>query len=234
MSLGRRRTLGELRYRNKLSLTVARKWSTDFSTNMLASVWKGVDLLSEEVFTFDPSQAEDDLERTITEWLEPRIKKFISDLAPYYLQLNTGERETRSPAPAQPPQYDMAFVFWENEEFKWPIEAKVLKSDTRGAVARYVKCLKEKFLTFGYAPFSSEAAMLGYLFKGDPAVAFKSIANRVPCELTSHPEFPERQHMISAHSREVPENKQETYPAEFRCHHLVMSIKQWDSKKEDF
>jgi len=222
----KRRTLGEVRYRKRPDLTTIRKWITQFSSTMLASVWKGFDLFTHEVLTFNPNQAEDDLERTITEWLDPRIRKFIDDHAPYYLQPNTGERGTRKPAPAMPPQYDLAFVFWEHEEMKWPLEAKVLKTDSTGSIGEYVATLKEKFLTCTYAPFSSEAAMIGYLFSGNPDVAFANIAARVPCHLKSHPEFGGRNHKVSTHVRTVPPEKRGIYPARFRCHHLLMQIKE--------
>jgi hypothetical protein len=230
MTPTRRLTLGELRYRKKPTLATLQQWSTEFSTNMLTSVWEGFDQLSREVFTVDPKQAEDDIERSITELLEPRIQRHIPDHAPYYLQHASAERESRSKAPAQPPIYDLAFVFWEDETFKWPLEAKVLKADTRAAVSRYVSCLREKFLTFKYSPFSSEAAMLGYLFSGQPGKAFISIAEEARCELAAHPEFSVRNHMISEHVRTVPENKKDRYTAELRCHHLMMAIEQCKSQ----
>lgn len=225
-----RLTLGELRYRKKPTLATLRRWSTEFSTHMLASVWEGFDQLTRDVFTVDPHEAQDDIERSITELLEPRIQRYIPDHAPYYLQHASAEREKRSKAPAQPRMYDLAFVFWEDETFKWPLEAKVLKSDTRAAVSRYVGCLREKLLTFKYSPFSSEAAMLGYLFSGKPATAFSSIAQEVRCEMTAHPDFNTRNHMTSEHVRKVPTNKRDSYPAELRCHHLMMVIEQFIPK----
>lgn len=205
MAPARRLTLGELRYRNRPSLETARRWSTEFSTNMLMSVWRGFDQLGQDLFEVDITQAEDDLERSITELLEPRIRRFIPDYAPYYLQHATAERESRSAAPAQPRLYDLAFVFWDDETFKWPLEAKVLKSDTASAVADYVKSLTEKFLKFKYAPFCSEAAMLGYLLAGDANTAFDSIAEKAECELAPHPDFSARQHKTSDHTRTVPQ-----------------------------
>lgn len=226
MARPRRLTLGELRYRKKPNLTTTRRWSTEFSTNMLMSVWNGFDLLKTEVLTVDPKQAEDDLERSITELLEPRIKRFVSEHAPYYLQHASGERESRSAAPAQPPLYDLAFVFWEDETFKWPLEAKVLKSDAETSMGDYIDSLSDKFLTFKYSPFSSEAAMLGYLLSGKPATALNSIAKRGAWGLTQHPEFPSRQHRTSEHTRAVPKDKIGVYPPELRCHHLMMLLEQ--------
>jgi len=226
MARPRRLTLGELRYRKKPSLTTMRRWSTEFSRNMLVSVWNGFDLLRADVFTVDPKEAEDDLERSITEMLEPRIKRFVAEHAPYYFQHATAERESRSAAPAQPPLYDLAFVFWEDETFKWPLEAKVLKSNSETAVADYVNSVSDRFLTFKYAPFASEAAMLGYLLSGRPDTAFKSIAKRGAWTLKPHPDFSSRDHRTSEHTRIVPPEKIDVYPSELRCHHLIMPIEQ--------
>lgn len=224
MARARRLTLSELRYRKRPSLSTTRQWSSDFAITMLESIWNGFDLFKSDVLTVDPKDAEDDLERSITELLEPRIKRFISQHAPYYLQHASGERESRSGSPAQPPLYDLAFVFWEDETFKWPLEAKVLKNDTTSAMGDYVDSLTDKFLKFKYAPFSSEAAMLGYLLSGKPDIAFDSIASRGGWTLTQHPQFSSREHRTSDHNRSVPASKIAMYPAELRCHHLMMVL----------
>jgi len=220
----KRRTLGEIRYDKRPNLTTIRKWNKQFATTMLGSVWQGFDLLVKEALQYDVTKAEDDLERTITEWLDPRIRRFVDEYAPYYLQHNTGERETRNPSPAMPPQYDLAFVFWENEEMKWPLEAKVLLNDSMASITDYVRCLKTKVLACKYAPFSSEAAMLGYLFSGSPNKVYSNIAAKVPCTLSHHPHFGGRHHKISNHLRAVPSHKKGIYPARFKCHHLMLGI----------
>jgi hypothetical protein len=67
--------VSELRFLERPQLAVADHWSRDFSTNLLKHVWHGYDLLCQDVLSpIDPSQAEDDLERDITELLEPRIR----------------------------------------------------------------------------------------------------------------------------------------------------------------
>lgn len=96
----------------------------------------------------------------------------------------------------------------------------MLSSD--GAVAKYIKEINENFITCRYAPLSSEGGMLGYLFSGDPSKAFSNIEAKVPCTLSHHPDFPNRDHKTSEHNRIVPSNKQ--YPAKFRCHHLLLKI----------
>lgn len=78
------------------------------------------------------------------------------------------------------------------------------------------------YLTCRYAPFSREAAMLGYLLKGMPEIAFKNIALAVARDLSDHPDFSERNHKTSDHDRTVPTGKK--YPVKFRCHYLLLQL----------
>lgn len=139
---------------------------------------------------------------------------------PFDVQHEVYEWESRQSAQAQPPQYDIAFFLRANERIIWPLEAKVLSSD--GAVAPYVQDIQNQFLTCRYAPFSSEGGMLGYLFSGEPSRAFNIIGVRVPCTLSHHPDFLDREHKTSAHQRTVPVSK--NYTRDFRCHHLILQI----------
>lgn len=202
---------------------LAGKWLPDASTRMLEWIWEGHDLLMREIMVLvDWSLAEDDLEREITELLEIRIRRSMPDAAPMYVQHEKKERETREPAPAQPPEYDIAFVLYANERIMWPIEAKILKTDQH--VAAYVRDLKNEFLTCRYAPFSREGAMMGYLFSGKPHSAFDKIARDLDTKLYRHPDFSNQNHRVSVHFRIVPTDK--SYPAYFQCHHLLMKLKQ--------
>jgi hypothetical protein len=221
----RRRTISELRYLTPANSKVAATWSKDFSTNLLGHVWRAYDRLREEVLSrIDVSEASDDLERNITELLEHRIERLMTGDEPFYVQHSTAERETRLPAPAQPPTYDIAFTLRSNERLKWPLEAKILDGDSSGSVAEYVRDIREEFLTCRYAPFSSEGAMLGYLVGGDADKAFESIAMRVPCELVRHPDFEDRKHRMSDHRRTVPPDRRDVFPEDFRCHHLILQM----------
>lgn len=163
---------------------------------------------------------EEQLERSITQSLERKIRRGMSGDEPFDIQHEVYEFETSFSAQAQPPQYDIAFIVKANERIIWPLEAKVLSSD--GAVAEYIKEINGNFLTCKYAPFSSEGGMLGYLISGDPNAAFRNIAAKVPCKLNDHPFFPNRNYKTSDHERTVPLGRQ--YPIEFRCHHLLLSI----------
>lgn len=218
----RRRTLLERRWPETSDfVAIARTWKSDATTILLSYIWKAYDLLLNEVLSqIEPKLIDDQLERSITQLLEPRIRKSMSGFEPFYAQHEVYEYETRQSPPAQPPQYDIAFILYENPRIMWPIEAKVLRSD--GSVAPYINDLKNEFLSCRYAPFSSEGAMLAYLFSGNPNTAFQHIEAKVSCELCHHPVFPERNHKYSDHIRLIPANKK--YPGQFRCHHLILMI----------
>lgn len=216
-------TVSELRWQDTHDFVeMAKTWREDASVILLTFVWQGYDLLQDEVLSqIDLSQAEEELERNITQPFELRIRRVMGGFEPFEIQHGPYENETRQSPPAQPPQYDLAFVLRANERIMWPLEAKVLRSD--GAVALYIKDLKNEFLTCYYAPFSSEGAMLGYLFSGNSSNVFRHLEAKIPCKLFHHPDFPDRDHKYSDHTRHVPANK--SYPPHFRCHHLILSMR---------
>jgi len=194
---------------------LAKRWHNDAIDILLDFTWKGLDRLKAQGLIFDPQQ--ENLEREITQLLEPEIREVMSGAEPYYLQHGPFESETRQPAPAQPPQYDLGFVLRANRRAIWPIEAKVLRTD--GATSDYVKDVQTAFLTATYAPFSSEAAMLGYLLSGSPAKTLAQIATALACTLRPHPRFLDRDHRLSRHTRNIPSGM--PYPADFTCHHMI-------------
>jgi hypothetical protein len=217
-----RNTLGELRWPNTPEFTaVAQSWAQDALARMLAFVWAAYDLLLTEVLSqIDCTQADAEVERSITQYLVPRIHRVMNGDEPFFVLHGPYEYETRMPAPAQSPQYDIAFILILNERIMWPLEAKILRTDS--AVADYATDIRNEFLTCRYAPFCREGGMLGYLLSGDVSVAFRSITAAVPCTLRSHPAFPSRPHKTSNHRRSVPSGK--PYPRTFRCHHLILEI----------
>lgn len=197
------------------------KWHKDGSAVLLGYVWKGYDSLCKQMISVDPvTQSDDDIERSITQLLEPEISAVMSGFEPFYIQHNSYEYETRKPSPAQPPEYDLAFVWHALPRIKWPLEAKVLKTDA--TTAEYISEIKSNFLTCRYAPFSAEAAMLGYLLKGKPGKVFDKIAVGLSCKLKDNPDFLDRDHKTSDHRRVVPKGKD--YPYSFRCHHMILKI----------
>lgn len=198
-----------------------RSWKESGSTVLLAIVWKACDRFQEdELARIDCSQEDEDLERNITQLLEPKMRKAMSGFEPFDVQHGPYEEESRKAAPAQPPQYDIAFVLRSNPRVMWPLEAKVLKTD--GQVAKYVNEIECNFLTCRYSPFSSEAAMLGYLLDGNCETAFFNIAKKGKWELRMHEGFAERDHRVSEHERNVPAGKD--YPRHFSCHHMLLRV----------
>lgn len=172
----------------------------------------------------------EDLERSLTQLLEPHIHQVITGDEPFCVQHGPYERETKVAAPAQPPQYDIAFVLFADKRIMWPLEAKVLKNDCRRDLKTYVADVKKQYLACRYAPFFSEAAMLGYLLAGSPKAVFGHIAAGVPCAFESQERFGQRPHRVSRHTRKVPTGKR--YPRGFTCHHLLLQFPSLSSQPE--
>lgn len=218
----RRLSISEARYpRTAEFVFLARVWSSDASDVLLGLLWDAYDLLAKEILSrINIAQSDEDLERSLTQLLEPRIRRLMSGEEPFYVQHGTYEHETSADPPAQPPQYDIAFVMNENPRVTWPVEAKVLRTDS--TVAPYVHELRTNYLTCRYAPFSREAAMLGYLRSGDPQEALKRLGRQIPCKMIQHPRFKNRPHKYSNHNRRTPRAK--GYVKRFKCHHMMMEI----------
>jgi hypothetical protein len=197
-------------------LALSMDWMRDQAELLLGFVWAAYDCMRANMPHVDGR----DLERSITQLLEPRIHRAMSGDEPFYIQHGAFERETMSPPPAQPPEYDLAFVLCAEERIMWPIEAKVL--ETPGRIADYARDVREEFLTCRYGPFTSAGAMLGYLLTGAAPDALATIAAKIDCSLESVSSFASRPHGASNHRRTVPAGK--TYPADFRCHHLILEF----------
>jgi hypothetical protein len=193
---------------------LAGQWAKDPAPQMLGFVWKAYD----EMLTKLPYVDGRDLERSITQLLEPRIREAMTGDEPYYIQHGAFERETMAPPPAQPPQYDLAFVLHADERIMWPLEAKVL--ETPGTLAEYGREVREQFLTCRYAPFTTSGAMLGYLLTGSAADALIKIGAKLNTTLDQVADFPQRPHRESMHKRNAPPGKQ--YPIDFKCHHMIL------------
>lgn len=196
-------------------IAAAAIWLGDVEQEFLDKIWAGYERLRHSHPTFDGR----DLERSITELLSQAIDDGIDGAAPYYVQHSPFERETMRPPPAQPPAYDLAFLWRANPRVMWPAEAKVLNSSD--ALADYLADIRDQYLTCRYAPFSGSGAMLGYLLAGQPADALENIASRLgEAFLEAEPLDPDRPHRSTIHPRTAPAGK--PYPTTFRCHHLLM------------
>ena len=195
-------------------VALARSWMRNPSSQFLGFIW----LAYEDMRASPPHVDTRDLERSITQLLEPRARDVMTGDEPFYIQHGSFERETMRPPPAQPPEYDLAFVFRADERIMWPMEAKVL--ETSKNLAAYIRAIQHEFLTCRYAPFSSSGAMLGYLLTGDPHDTFATIAGQLGCTLEPVSEYPAKPNRLSKHTRTVPAGK--LYPAEFDCYHMIL------------
>lgn len=197
-------------------VALACDWTSDSVQQMLGFVWTAYDAMC----TGSPAVQARSLERSITQLLAVRINDAMSGDEPYIILHEAFEWETMALPPAQPPAYDLAFVLRTDENFMWPLEAKVL--ETPGTLADYERDVRDQFLTCRYAPFSNSGAMLGYLLSGSTSDALNGIAKKLKCSLEIATEFPLRPHCVSKHQRVVPLGK--AYPAEFECHHLILEF----------
>lgn len=195
-------------------IALARAWMGNPSKQFIGLVWAGYTTMRASL----PAIDERDLERSITQLLEPRIRMAMSGDEPFYIQHGPYERETMQKPPAQPPQYDLAFVLRSDERIMWPIEAKVMESPN--TVARYVKDIRDEFLTCRYGPFTGSGAMLGYLLAGDSEQALSAIGTALGCTLEPLADHLDKPASLSRHDRTIPEGK--TYPVRFECYHLIL------------
>jgi hypothetical protein len=208
---------------------LARQWRPDAAAVLLDFVWKGYDSLRSNHFSqVDCSQPTDNLERGITQLLAPWIRHHMSGDEPFSIEHGIFEEQTRQHR-GQPPAYDLAFCWYqENPRFLWPLEAKVLYTDDDAhGIRQYVNEVRDNYLPCRYAPFSSEAAMLGYLFSGDVSVVLQNIGRRLracgmQCRLIQFPVHSSRPHKTSKHVRSGHQCRYA--PREFRCHHMILKI----------
>ncbi|MCY4553848.1 MAG: hypothetical protein OXC79_09260 [Candidatus Poribacteria bacterium] len=187
-------------------VSLVRLWMRNPAGQFLNFVW----LAYKDMIASPPYVDTRDLERSITQLLEPRIRDRMTGYEPFYIQHGPFERETMKSPPAQPPEYDLAFVSRANERIMWPIEAKVLETPRK--VAAYVRDVRVEFLTCRYAPFSDSGAMLGYLLTGIPDDALVTIAQKLGCKLETVAGHTEKPIRLSKHRRKVPAGK--PYPVE--------------------
>ena len=121
---------------------------------------------------------------------------------------------------ARPPSGDIGFVLRENPRIRWSVEAKVLKSSTD--ISRYLGDLK-KYVEGKNSPFSTEAALGGYVIKGRLDDVFNAIQVKIKAVLIPSADFPSRAHRISEHVRDKTMLPLVT-PPEFVCHYMLFSL----------
>lgn len=201
---------------------VAAAYASEAIDRMLDVAWRGYELFTNDFLShINIQQADAELERSITQSLEPCIRDCLSGDEPYDVQHGPYEYATRSPAPAQSPQYDIAFYLKTNQRVMWPLEAKVIRCPAM--VALYVAEINNNYISGRYAPFSSSAAMIGYLLSGEPSEVRTNIEQRLGAKLHPHPKFyHERNHHISNHTRHLTDPSRAS--GAFQCHHLIMAM----------
>ena len=200
---------------------LAEQWGEDAVELMMTATWSGYRDLSRELLgKIDVSLAEEELERTISQLLEQYIRRHLSGEEPYFVQHGCHEFSTRMAAPAQSPQYDIAFVLIGNRKVMWPLEAKVLR--TERTIAKYTNEIRDEFLTGRYAPYVNGGAMLGYLFSGSSNDALNNIAEALACSLVKFRSFDASAHRVSCHARDLEDP--DFASGEFYCHHLIMAM----------
>lgn len=215
-------TIAELRWPETPEfIFVASEIRKNVVTIIIDALWSGYDQLIERVLgQIDVNQADAEVERNVTQLLEPEIRENLDSYLPFYVQHAVRENESRLPPPAQAPEYDIAFVLRANPRICWPVEAKILRTDR--TLAPYLADVREQYLTCRYAPFSSSGAMVGYLLHGDAHQALENIEGALGVQLVRGADDPPRAHRVSTHARIVPHGK--SYPTPFECHHLIMTM----------
>lgn len=196
-------------------VVLAKRFRPDAINIMLGYVWQGFDTLSSECF--DVSQDDDHLEDEITYAAYCKIQN-ISAFSPFQVISHPTEREQRATKGSMPAS-DLGFrLIGGNDRSHFSIEAKVMRTD--GDIAKYVQEINVNYLTGRYSTFSSEAAMLGYLLRGDPHNTFNAISQSLNRTLKIHTAFQNRNHRISSHTRQISKK------VNFTCHHMIILFSQ--------
>lgn len=221
--MSRRPTIAELRWPETPEFVEAAELlAENVVETMTNALWNGYDKLREDVLValgrYEPG---DEMERQVTLLLHPRVSDTLSGFEPFTCHHAYREFETRLPAPAQAPEYDLAFVLRSNPRVCWPVEAKVVATDR--TIAAYVADIRDQYLSCRYAPFSAGGAMLAYMITGTAATFFDNVAGALSCRMDTPSWAGSRAHRSSVHERSVP--KAERTPRTFECHHLAMPIR---------
>lgn len=212
-----RPTLSELTWpMDDESCRQAENWAAGIKNQAFDWTWRAFDALRANVLgRVNLNQPLDQLERDLARLHFSEIQTLWAKetggecaFAPHH---EYPELETRSPAPAKPPAYDIAFVWNDNQRVALPIEAKVVP--TPGTLAQYLKDTA-KFTRGTAAPFTGEGAQIAYLLTGTTDGFFTKLGNGLMSQLQPLPEFTDRPHRMSSHTRK-------TAP-DLRLHHMAM------------
>jgi hypothetical protein len=195
----------------------AQEWANGITSQVLDWTWRAFDIIRAGTLgKIDLTQPLEQLERDLA-------RHHFREINILWAQETSGEcaftphheypeLETRSPAPAKPPAYDIAFVSNANPRSAWPIEAKVVQ--TSGALADYLGDVK-KFTDGIAAPLSGIGAQIAYLLAGTSDAFFNNLRTRLSLSLQTSSEFSARAHRVSSHRRK-------NHP-DLQLHHMAMA-----------
>ena len=193
-------------------------WAASVTTQVLDWTWRAFDSLRENhLVRIDLTQPLEQVERDLARnhFLEIQLL-YAAETDGYSAIIPVPEwpeTEMRTSASAKPPANDFAFISTDNRRWAWPVEAKVVSST--GALAEYLKDVNDKFVGGVAAPLVGEGAMIGYLLVTDTVTVFSNLEQRLGQPLEMVPEFVDRPHRTSQHSR--------TSAPDLRLHHLLMT-----------
>ncbi len=206
--------------------TIADVWSKAVVEEMLTLVWEGFDQMKNKILSrVDFNQPLHQLERTLTDAHATAItllwKANRTGFESFLPKHEAWEPSSIASPSAMPPSYDIGFENVNDPRLRWPVEAKVLARPTD--VQRYLGDLRQKYLTGIGAPFSMEAALLGYLVNGQVSDTLTAIQSSLGAELKPFVLFANRQHNTSEHARSVS-GVRKGGSHTFVCHHLIAPL----------
>lgn len=198
------------------SLAEAARWAEEVSDRVLDWIWRSFDeVLAKCLSNIDLNTPLEEIERDLVSkhFVELlRLWRMETDGFPTFFPVHEWpEVASRPKPPGRSPAYDLAFVADDNQRVAWPIEAKVLPTDS--TLAKYMEDVN-KFLTGTAAPFVGEGGVLGYLLSGTPAAFLAKLERTMKQPLGKAPKFSTRPHRTSTHSR-APAPR-------LRLHHMIM------------
>lgn len=212
-----RPTLSELQWpMDDESRQQANDWATSISIQALDWTWRSFDVLRENLLSrVDMNAQFDQLERDLTRNHFAEIQAIWaketggeSSIEPH---AEYPEMETRAPAPAKPPAYDIAFVWKQNRRVALPIEAKVVPTPT--TLAAYLGDTA-KFENGIAAPLVGHGAQIAYLLTGSSDNFFSNLSAKLASLFERVTEFADRAHRTTQHSRAPADS--------LTLHHLAM------------
>jgi len=205
---------------------ITEAWPADVVKEMLTLVWEGFDQMKSGLLSrVDFSQPLNQLERTLTDSHATAITllwKANSGGFGSFLPKHEAWEPTGIENPsAMPPSYDIGFENVNDPRLRWPVEAKVLGRPSD--VQRYLGDLRVKYLKGVGAPFSTQAALVGYLREGEPVDVILTLQSQPDMDFKPLPLFRKRFHYITEHPRSVPGiNNGSAH--QFICHHLIAPL----------